>query len=151
MRFSRVIASIPFLLLCLLLPTFPTIASAQIKIKVVDPQDSVVAGAQVQLLPLGKPAPTAVQTTSAEGLVIFHEAASSSYRVQVLAPGFAAETVSVGVSPTAETITVKLRLATAAETVVVTATRTPVPSQTAGADVDTLIGGQLEVMQPVAA
>jgi outer membrane cobalamin receptor len=69
----------------------------------------------------------------------------------VLAPGFAAETVSVDVSPTAETITIKLRLATAAETVVVTATRTPVPGQAAGADVNTLSSGQLELMQPVAA
>ena len=67
----------------------------------------------------------------------------------MLAPGFAAETVDL--SPTAEVITIKLRLATAAETVVVTATRTPVPSQAAGADVDALSSQQLEVMQPVAA
>src|SRR6202041_2043708 len=38
-----------------------------------------------------------------------------------------------------------------AETVVVTATRTPVPSQAAGANVATLSSGQLEVMQPIAA
>ena len=42
-------------------------------------------------------------------------------------------------------------MATAAETVVVTATRTPVPSQAAGAQVDTLSSQQLEVMQPIAA
>ncbi len=42
-------------------------------------------------------------------------------------------------------------MATAAETVVVTATRTPVPSQAAGAEVDTLSSQQLEVMQPIAA
>ncbi len=141
MRFSRVFASIFFLLYI-----FLSIASAEIKIKVVDPQDAVVAGAEVQLLKLGKP--VAVQSTSAEGLVIFRQAASNSYRVQVLAPGFAAETLDL--SPTAETTMVKLRLA-AAETVVVTATRTPVPSQAAGADVDTLSNQQLEVMQPVAA
>ncbi|MGD0791402.1 MAG: TonB-dependent receptor [Terriglobales bacterium] len=144
MRFSRVFATIFSLLF-----VFLAIASAEIKIKVVDPQDAVVAGAQVQLLKLGKPAPVAVQSTSAEGLVIFRTAAASSYRVQVLAPGFAAETVDVPL--TAEAITVRLRLATAAETVVVTATRTPVPSQAAGADVDSLSSQQLEVMQPVAA
>jgi outer membrane receptor protein involved in Fe transport len=83
--------------------------------------------------------------------VIFREPSSSSYRVQVLAPGFAAETVTLDLSPTAGTTTIKLRLATAAETVVVTATRTPVPSQAAGADVDTLSGQQLETMQPIAA
>ncbi len=124
------------------------IASAEIKIKVVDPQDAAVAGAQVQLLELGKSVPVA-QTTSAEGLVIFRQPASSSSRVQVFAPGFAVETVDL--SQTGKTITIKLRLATAAETVVVTATRTPVPSEVAGADVDSLSSQQLEVMQPVAA
>ncbi|HKM85248.1 MAG TPA: TonB-dependent receptor [Terriglobales bacterium] len=144
MRFSRVFAGI-FFLWAVYLP----IASAEIKIKVVDPQDAAVAGAQVQLLKLGKPAPATVLNTSAEGLVIFRETASSAYRVQVLAPGFALETVDL--SPTAETITIKLRLATAAETVVVTATRTPVPNRAAGADVDSLSSQQLEVMQPIAA
>jgi vitamin B12 transporter len=140
MRFSRVLASVLLLL---------SIASAEIKIKVVDPQDAVVAGAEVQLLDVGRSTPAAVLTTSAEGLVIFRETASSSYRLYVLAPGFAAETVDL--SPTAETITIKLRLATAAETVVVTATRTPVPSEAAGAAVSTLSIGQLEAMQPIAA
>jgi vitamin B12 transporter len=144
MRCSRVFASIFLLAISLV-----SVASAEIRIKVVDPQDAAVAGAQVQLLKQGKSAPAAVQSTSAEGLVIFRETASSSYRVQVLAPGFAAETVDL--SSTAEAITIKLRLATTAETVVVTATRTPVPSQAAGADVSTLSSGQLELMQPVGA
>ncbi len=142
MRFSSVFASISFLLFI----SF-SIASAQIRIKVVDPQDAVVAGAEVQLLKLGKP--VAVESTSAEGLVIFHEASSYSCSVHVLAPGFAVETLDL--SPTNEVITIKLRLATASETVVVTATRTPVPSQATGADVDTLNSQQLAVTQPVAA
>ena len=148
MRFSSVFASV-FSLFTIFLTTIflSTIASAEIKIKVVDPQDAAVAGAQVQLLELGKPTPASVQSTSAEGLVIFRESASGSYRVQVLAPGFAAETLDL--SPTAETTTIKLRLATAAETVVVTATRTPVPGEAAGADVDSLSSQQLEAMQPV--
>jgi len=147
MRFSRVFAGVFASLL-----TFLSFASAEIKIKVVDPQDAVVAGAVVQLLKVGRAAPVAVQSSSAEGLVIFRDAtasASSSYRVQVLAPGFAAETVDL--SSTTETTTIKLRVATAAETVVVTATRTPVPGETAGADVATLSGGQLDLMQPVGA
>ena len=146
MRFSGLFASIFFLS-----AIFPTIASAEIKIKVVDPQNAVVAGAQVQLLKTGKPARVAVQSTSAEGLVIFRETTSSSYRVQVLAPGFAVEMMTVDLSPTAEVITIKLHVATAAETVVVTATRTPVPSQAAGADVDILSSQQLEVIQPITA
>ena len=130
MRFSRIFASI------FLLFIFLSIASAEIKIKVVDPQDAAVAGAQVQLLEPGKPAPIAVLNTSAEGVASFREP-PGSYRVQVLAPGFAAETVDIS--------------SKAAETVVVTATRTPVPGQAAGAEVDTLSSGQLEVMQPIAA
>src|SRR6202166_138380 len=145
MRFYRVFASVFFLLaICL-----GSSASAEIKIKVVDPQDAAVAGAQVLLLAPGRSAPAFVQTTSAEGLAFFSDAAPHSYRVQVLAPGFAAQTVDIPSS--AEATTIKLRLATAAETVVVTATRTPVPSQDAGADVAALDHEQLQVMNPVAA
>ena len=148
MRCSRRLAGVLFpLFLCLTFISLVSIASAEIKIKVIDPQDAAVAGAQVQLLKLGKP--VTVQNTSAEGLVIFRENASSSYRVHVLAPGFAEETADL--SSTSDAITVKLRVATAAETVVVTATRTPVTSQTAGAEVSSLSSGQLEVMQPIAA
>jgi outer membrane cobalamin receptor len=149
MRFTRVSAAVSFLLGFFMTP----IASAEITIKVIDPQDAAVARAQVQLLELGKSVP-AVQSTSAEGLAIFRDAASGSYRVEVLAPGFAVETVDlspVDLSPGKGTTTIKLRVAPAAETVVVTATRTPVPSQAAGADVDTLSSGQLEVMRPIAA
>jgi vitamin B12 transporter len=153
MRCSRRFAGVLFLsfhrltFLCLTIICLVSIASAEIKIKVVDPQDAAVAGAQVQLLKLGKP--VTVQNTSAEGLVIFRETASSSYRVRVLVPGFAEEATDL--SATSDAITVKLRVATAAETVVVTATRTPVASQAAGAEVSTLSSGQLEVMQPIAA
>jgi vitamin B12 transporter len=150
MRCSRVFASIVFLLAAFSsIVLLSTGASAEIKLRVVDPQDAAVAGAEVQLLKLGKP--VAVESTSAEGLVIFREAASGAYRVNVLAPGFAAETLDLVPTATDEVVTIKLRLATAAETVVVTATRTPVPSQAAGADVDSLSGVQLEAMQSVAA
>jgi vitamin B12 transporter len=145
MRSFRTFATVSFLLVIGL----TSIASAEIKVKVVDPSDSAVAGAQVQLLKTGKPNPASVLITSAEGMVIFRETASSAFRVQVLAPGFAPATADL--SSTAETVTINLRLAMAAETVVVTATRTPVPSEAAGADVDTLGNGQLELMQPVAA
>jgi vitamin B12 transporter len=143
MRGSRLFACVVFLsTLC-----FVSTASAEIKIKVVDPQDAVVAGAEVQLLHSEKL--IVVQDTSGEGLVTFREPVSGTYRIKVLAPGFAIETADL--SPTAETNTIKLHLATSAETVVVTATRTPVPSQAAGADVGTLSSAQLEVMHPVAA
>src|SRR5258707_13563164 len=58
MRFSRVVAGIFFLL---------AVTSAEIKIKVVDPQDAAVAAGQVQLLQVVKLAPAAGLTTSADG------------------------------------------------------------------------------------
>jgi outer membrane receptor protein involved in Fe transport len=143
MRSTRIFVGVVFWFISL------AAASAEIKIRVVDPSGAAVAGAQVQLLAPDRPAPVAVVGTSAEGLVTFREAGSGSYRVQVLAPGFAAETADIAAK--GEVITIELRLATAAETVVVTATRTPVASEAAGADVNTLSGGQLEVMRPVAA
>ncbi|MGA8541330.1 MAG: carboxypeptidase regulatory-like domain-containing protein, partial [Terriglobales bacterium] len=152
MRFSRVFTVVfflPFTFLPIFFLSTVSIASAEIKIKVIDPQEAAVAGAEVQLLKPGKPAPLDVKSTSAEGFAIFRETAPSAYRVQVLAPGFAPETADLSLKD--ETTTVRLRVATAAETVVVSATRTPVTGQAAGADVETLSGGQLEVMQPVAA
>jgi len=119
MRCSRLFASVFFLAIEFLwaiglVSILTSIASAEIKIKVLDPQGAAVAGAEVQLFKLGKPAPAAIQSTSAEGLAIFRQAPSCSYRVQVLAPGFAAEMVTLDVSPTTEVTTIKLRLATAA-------------------------------------
>jgi vitamin B12 transporter len=141
MRFFRILTSV----ICLLAAA----SAAEIKIKVMDPQSAVVAGAQVVLIPVGSKTPAAVASTSAEGLVVFRDVASGSYRVQVLAKGFAPATANL--SSDAEITTVQLRLAAATETVVVTATRTPVPTEAAGADVETLSGSQLETMQPVAA
>ncbi len=141
MRFFRILTSV----ICLLAAA----SAAEIKIKVVDPQSAVVAGAQVVLILQGSTIPAAVATTSAEGLVVFRDVAAGSYRVQVLAKGFASATTNL--SSDAEITTVQLRLEAAAETVVVTATRTPVPTEAAGADVETLSGSQLETLQPVTA
>jgi vitamin B12 transporter len=126
-------------------------SAADLKVKVVDPQSASLAGAQVNLMPASGGKILATQNTSAEGAALFRMptgAVSADYKVQVLAPGFAAQTVSV--ASQAE-ITVRLRLATAAETVVVSATRTPVAGEATGADVDTLNGAQLTTMEPIAA
>jgi vitamin B12 transporter len=141
MRFFRILTSFT----CLLAAA----SAAEIKIKVVDPQSAVVAGAQVVLIPEGSTTPAAVATTSAEGLAVFRGVAANPYHVRVLAPGFAE--AAKDFPPSTEIVTVELRLAPAAETVVVTATRTPVPTEAAGADVETLSGAQLETIQPIAA
>jgi vitamin B12 transporter len=122
-------------------------AAANLKIKVVDPQSAAVAGSQVSLIGTeGKILST--QSSSAEGIATLRTAEAGPYQIQVLAAGFAEETVEV--SGQAE-ITVNLRLATASETVVVSATRTPVLGEAAGAEVETLNGAQLTTMQPIAA
>jgi outer membrane cobalamin receptor len=147
MRCSRAFASILFLFATVSSIVFlPVSTFAEIKLRVVDPQDAAVAGAEVQLRRQGKP--EAVESTSAEGLVIFRETASGSYRVKVLAPGFAAETVDLSPTVTAEIVTIKLRLATAAETVVVTATRTPTPEEETASSISLLSGAAIETMQP---
>src|ERR1017187_8293471 len=145
MRLSRVFAGVSFLLAICLVSS----ASAEIKIKVVDPQDAAIAGAQVQLLRPGDDALVTTQVTSAEGLAVFRETGSASYRVKVLAPGFAAEMVDL--SPHAEAVTVRLRVAPEAKTVVVTATRTPAPEQETASSISLLSGAAIETMQPTSA
>jgi vitamin B12 transporter len=141
MRFSLVFLSIAVLL--------AAASATEIRIKVVDPQSVALSGAQVQLLAAANSAPKAVQITSAEGLASFHDACAGGCRITILAPGFAAQTIDVPSS--AELITAKLAIVPAAETVVVTATRSPVPAESAGAEVDTLTRSQLTIMRPVAA
>src|SRR5580692_9653436 len=123
-------------------------SAADLKVKVVDPQSAAVPGAQVSLFAKGTATPLKIATSSAEGIATFNELSSGSYQIQVLAPGFAAQTEDVAAH--SDAITIQLHLATASETVVVTATRTPVQASETGADVATLEDGQLETMHPVA-
>ncbi len=127
-------------------------STIDLKVKVLDPQSAVVAGAQVSLLRSGETSILATQITSPEGSAALRLPAAGSYEIQVLAAGFAIATVDVPhqLSSPPE-LTVRLRLATASETVVVSATRTPVPGEAAGADVDSLSSAELTTMQPIAA
>jgi len=122
-------------------------SAADLKVKVVDPQSAAVPGAQVMLLESGSH--PLVELTSAEGLATFREIGNAAHQLRVLAPGFSVETTDL--SPASDAVTIQLRLAPASETVVVTATRTPVESGSAGADVAALNSAQLQVMNPVAA
>lgn len=122
-------------------------SAADLVVKVLDPQSAAVAGAQISLLRPNDAKVLATQTTSADGVASFHPAQSGPFRLRILAPGFAAETMDVAQSE----LTVHLHLATASETVVVSATRTPVPGEVAGADTDTLNHTQLATLNPVSA
>lgn len=125
-----------------------TLFAADLTIKVVDPHQAAVSGAQIELLREHGNRALATQFTSAAGVAVFHLEETGAHQVKVLAPGFAQQTMEVS---TQSELTVRLRLAITSETVVVTATRAPVVAQAAGADVDTLTAGQLTTMQPTAA
>jgi len=124
-------------------------SAADLKVKVIDPQSAAVAGAQVSLFSKGADTPPKISTASAEGVATFNELPTGSYRIKILAPGFAAQTQDV--TAKSDAITIQLHLATASETVVVTATRTPLPAEESGASISTLESAQLETMQPIAA
>jgi len=124
-------------------------SAADLKVKVIDPQSAAVAGAQVSLLSKGSDTALKTARSSAEGIATFNQLPNGTYQIQVLAPGFAAQTQDVPAH--SDAITIQLHLATASETVVVTATRTPVPAEESGASISTLESAQLETMNPIAA
>ena len=100
--------------------------AADLKIRVVDPHSAAVPGAQVSVFAVDDATPIAITTSSAEGAASIAGLNSGSYRVQVLAPGFAAKTTDVSLTQPS-TITVQLSIAGVSEIVVVSATRTPLP------------------------
>ena len=81
MRFFKIFVSVLILL--------AAASAADFRIKVVDPQSAAVAGAQIELFLAGSSTPAAIQTTSAEGVAVFRGTAAASYRVRILAAGFA--------------------------------------------------------------
>jgi vitamin B12 transporter len=133
-----------FLLLLLTASVF----AADLKVKVLDPQSAAVAGAEVLLLRAGEKTIVSSHTTSADGTTTFHTETDAKFQIKVLAPGFAEEAVEV--SKQSE-LTVNLRVVSASEAIIVSATRTPVPGEAAGADVDSLSNLDLTALQPIAA
>jgi outer membrane cobalamin receptor len=129
---------------------FPAITLAsELIIKVVDPSEAPVFGAQVQLFGEGSSRPIAMNVTSAQGIARFNQLADSPVEIRVLAAGFAEARHRF--SPGAEQTTVTLHPAVATETVVVAATRTPVSTDDTGASIALLNSMELETMHPVAA
>lgn len=123
------------------------VASAtELKIRVIDPSSAAVPGARVSVIRPSDSKIIGTQVTSADGTVKIDIPDSAAFRISVLAPGFAVESIDL---PGEREFTVRLRLAPASETVVVSATRTFVPGEAAGAGVDTLTAEQLQAMHPV--
>jgi vitamin B12 transporter len=123
-------------------------SASELNVKVIDPSSAAVSGAHVSLIRGSDSKVLRTAVTSAEGTAQIALPDSGSFRVRVLAPGFAAETLDVSAQ---REVTIKLRLAPTSETVVVTATRTPVTGEAAAADVNTLTAEQLTTMNPAAA
>jgi len=70
---------------------FPTITLAsELIVKVVDPSEAPVFGAQVELFGEHSSRPIAMNVTSAQGIAQFNPLADSAVEVRVLAAGFAA-------------------------------------------------------------
>jgi outer membrane cobalamin receptor len=137
----------PVVVFLFLLSSFAAFA-AELKVKVVDPQSAAVAGAEVLLVRHGDQTILAAQATSAEGVVVFPRVEPGKSEIRVLAAGFAEENADVS---SQSELTIRLQIAPASETVVVSATRTPVPEEVSGANVDTLSNEQLTTLQPAAA
>ena len=136
---------VPLFHIFILFSLIASAAAADITVKVLDPQSAAVPGARVELHVADKV--VAVETTSAEGIVILRPPAAGQYQITILAPGFAPETRPL---ESQSEVTIALHLSTASETINVTATRTPVPGEAAGSATDVLTAAQLTTMQPTA-
>ncbi len=119
----------------------------QLRVVVTDPSGAAVGNARVTVY-RGSDV-VALQSTTAEGVALFTGLPAGSYRVAVLAPGFAPADAHAAASADTS-LAVRLDVAAAPSTVVVSATRTPVTADEAGAPVGSLDSAQLQTMQPAA-
>ena len=131
-----------------LLSSFATFAE-ELKLKVTDQQGAVVQQARVAVYPAQSTSPAGVKPISADGTATF-DLPAGTYRVEILAAGFGATSVTVTV-PHPETLAATVRPAASPETVEVSATRTPLPTDDSASSVGSLSSDQLIAMQPVAA
>ena len=139
--------SLRFVLVCL---AFLAAASAaELKVTITDPHSAAVPGARVALYRATDSKAVAIHSTAADGSTAFHNVSDGSYRVEVLAPGFAAQTVAVTI-PATNSLSIKLVVAGKPETVVVTAAGTPLDEAESGS-VGTIEQEQLQLSQPVSA
>jgi outer membrane cobalamin receptor len=128
--------------------TSVTVCAADLKFIVQSPTGERVSGVQVSLF-RGN-AGVGILTTTGDGAVTFSNLTDGAYKAEVLAPGFAAQSLDLSV-PQTEPLVVELKLATTPQTVVVTATATPDVASQAGASVDFLDSDQLTLLNPPAA
>lgn len=109
-----------------------------------------VAGVQVSLFRASDHTGIGILTTTGDGVATFTGVADGVYDAEVLAPGFASQSVQVTVPQTGPQ-TVTLKLATTPQTVVVSSTATPDIASQGGASIDFLNSAQLTLLNPPAA
>ncbi len=124
-----------------------TASASNLELTVLDPAGAAVSGARVAVYRAADNRALAVQTTGARGDTRFVGLAEGAYRLEVLAPGFAARHTEVEL-PRDAALTVRLALGSHAETVVVTAARTPLATAQSGAPASLLDRETLETMRP---
>ena len=135
---------------CFALVCGGAVFAADFEVIVESPTGERVSGVQVSLFRARDNSGVGILTTTGDGVVTFSNLADDAYKAEVLAPGFAAQTVDV-TTPRPEPLTVRLKLATTPQTVVVSATATPEVASQAGASLDYLNSDQLTLLNPPAA
>ena len=135
-------------LFCLLAST--SVFAVNLNIIVQSPSGERVAGVQVSLFRNSDHAGVAILTTTGDGTVTFTNLPDGDYQTEILAPGFAAQTVHTSV-PRPAPLTVELKLATTPQTVSVSATATPDVAAETGASLDALNNAQLTLLNPATA
>ena len=124
--------------------------AADFTVHVTDPDGRNVPGARITLYQTSNNAAIASADADPSGSAIFPGLSNSSYRVQVLAPGFAEALTDTNPQSDAG-VEVHLRVAARNETVEVTATGSPLPADQTGAPVETVDRDTLLNRQPVEA
>jgi vitamin B12 transporter len=123
--------------------------ASELKITVQSPSGERVSGVQVSLFRAADNAGVATQVTAGDGTAVFSNLSDGSYRVVILAPGFAEQSQQVSI-PQTQALAVELKLATTPQTVVVSATSTPTTVEQTGTSVGLLNSTQLKLMNSVA-
>jgi outer membrane cobalamin receptor len=132
-------------LFCLLASA--SLFASELSLVVQSPSGERVAGVQVTLYRAAGHAGVGILTTTGDGVVTFSNLSDGSYEAEVLAPGFAAQTVQATV-PRSSPLTVELKLATTPQTVSVSATASPDVAAETGASFDALNNAQITLLNP---
>jgi outer membrane cobalamin receptor len=138
------------LLLASFIAVVAQLFASEIKLRIVDPHSAAVGSARVTLYREQAKTPLAVRSATGDGKVEFRNLPPGLYRVQVLAPGFAAQTQEIRLTEEAA-VTLQLAVAPAEQTVTVTAAATPATGVETGADVSIIDFTVLRDLDPVSA